>query len=697
MRRSLLFWWCIVVGTWAVGAGTPIGRQSVVERHKVVLAKADPQTILQVGNGEFAFGVDITGLQTFYGNTLSQWGWHSYPLPAGVRLTDFKLTEYEVHGRKVGYATSSKGQEAVYTWLRENPHRFNLGRIALRLQSATNSGLKADQIRQAHQELDLWRGIITSQYELEGQPVRVETCAHPELNAIAIRIESPLLAKGRLAVELAFPYGNHLVTGANWNAPEAHTTRVTRKDRQAQLDRTLDDTHYTTALAWTGAAVLREETAHVFSLAAEGTETTLEFVVAFAAEKPSGALPDFATVKAAAAAHWARFWQTGGAIDLSGSKDGRWHELERRIVQSQYLLAANEAGSLPPQESGLYNNSGWYGKFHLEMHWWHGAHYALWDRWPLFERSLGWYQKTLPAARELAEQQGYRGARWPKMVGPEGRDSPSGVGPLLIWQQPHPIFYALLDYRLHPTRATLEKWQEVVFATADFMAAYAVLDHATGKYVLGPPLKTVPENTDPLGAYNPAFELSYWRFGLREAQTWRERLGLTRTPEWDEVLRRLAPLPEQDGCYLQQEGMTNTYTKWNWEHPSLVGMLGFLPGDGANPVTTKNTVRKTWQTWQWDRKTWGWDFPLLAMGAARNGERQMAVDALLHPAARNQFNAAGLSLGGPFPYFPSNGGLLYAVAMMAAGWDGAPEKQSAPGFPDDGSWVVKWEGLKPAP
>ncbi len=43
-----------------------------------------------------------------------------------------------------------------------------------------------------------------------------------------------------------------------------------------------------------------------------------------------------------------------------------------------------------------------------------------------------------------------------------------------------------------------------------------------------------------------------------------------------------------------------------------------------------------------------------------------------------------------------NGGLLYAVAMMAAGWDGAPDKQ-APGFPDDGKWVVRWEGLSKAP
>ena len=47
--------------------------------------------------------------------------------------------------------------------------------------------------------------------------------------------------------------------------------------------------------------------------------------------------------------------------------------------------------------------------------------------------------------------------------------------------------------------------------------------------------------------------------------------------------------------------------------------------------------------------------------------------------------------------FPSNGGLLYAAALMAAGWDGAPAGVQTPGFPQDGSWAVKWEGISPAP
>jgi hypothetical protein len=46
-------------------------------------------------------------------------------------------------------------------------------------------------------------------------------------------------------------------------------------------------------------------------------------------------------------------------------------------------------------------------------------------------------------------------------------------------------------------------------------------------------------------------------------------------------------------------------------------------------------------------------------------------------------------------YFPSNGSLLAAVAMMAGGWDGSTGP--TPGFPKDGKWTVRAEGFKPLP
>ena len=672
-----------------------IDRQALVARHNVVLTSANPQEELQVGNGHFAYGVDVTGLQTFYGLAMSDWGWHTAPLPPGQKPEDLKPQMFDVQGRQVGFAADPTGQTALYNWLRENPHRFNLGRLGLRLLTRDGRQAGLHDLTDTRQELDLWRGTITSHFTFDGAPVTVLTTVAPNSDLVAVRITSPLLGEGRLLVTLAFPYGGPGTQGGDDTHPASHRTEMTSPGpARADFHRVLDTTRYETSLAWGEGAAITEEAPHHFLLRPAAGSTQLELSCRFGPAPDAAPLPGVAETIAAAAHAWEDFWRTGGAVDLSGSQDPRAPELERRIVLSQYLLAVQEAGSTPPQESGLFNN-GWNGKFHLEMQFWHQAQFALWNRWDLFARSLPWYAATLPSARARAQAQGYAGARWPKMTGPDGVDSPSGTGPFLIWQQPHLILYAELDYRLHPTRATLDRWQDLIDDTADFMAAFPTRDAATGRYDLLPPLKTVPENLPTMAGRNPTFELSYWRTGLRLAQQWRERLGLPRKPAWDEVLNHLAPLPQTDGVYLMQEGLADTYTKHNYEHPSLVGPLGMLPGHGVDPTVARATVKKTYAAWRWD-KTWGWDFPMMAMAAARNGEPEMAVDALLLDSPRNQFRANGGSTGGPYPYYPSNGGLLYAVALMAAGWDGAPAR-SAPGFPADGQWTVRYENLSRAP
>jgi hypothetical protein len=345
---------------------------------------------------------------------------------------------------------------------------------------------------------------------------------------------------------------------------------------------------------------------------------------------------------------------------------------------------------MPPQETGLTVNS-WYGKFHLEMHWWHATHFALWNRLSLFEKSLAWYQSILPRAQDLAKSQGYRGARWPKMVGPDGRDSPSPIGPLLIWQQPHPIFYAELCYRAHPTRTTLQQYSEIVFQSAEFMADYAYFDKRTSRYVLGPPVIPAQENHPASDTWNPTFELAYWSYGLTVAQRWRRRLGEAPHAQWDRVLHNLSPLPVRNGVYLAHENCPRTFSERNYDHPSMLGALGFLSGASVDRETMRRTLRETMDRWQWD-KTWGWDYPLTAMTAARLGETNIAVDALLMQAEKNRYLPNGHNWQRPnLPcYLPGNGGLLYAIAMMAGGWNGGPKKK-APGFPTDGSWTVRSE------
>jgi hypothetical protein len=194
-----------LLGFGEVHAATPpssIDRHALVTRHNITLVQPATHSVLQVGNGEFAFGLDVTGLQTTAGNTMSQWGWHSFPLPPGQRPEDLRLEGYDNSGRQVGYATNPKGQEALYAWLRENPHRLNLGRLRLLLDGKPVTVTAMGAMRQ---QLDLWSGLVVSSYTLAGQRVQVETCAHPSRDLVAVRIESSLVGTGRLAVEIAFP------------------------------------------------------------------------------------------------------------------------------------------------------------------------------------------------------------------------------------------------------------------------------------------------------------------------------------------------------------------------------------------------------------------------------------------------------------------------------------------------------------
>ena len=154
------------------------------------------------------------------------------------------------------------------------------------------------------------------------------------------------------------------------------------------------------SIAWPGvAAEIKRESAHRFVLTPASDR--LDLCCGFQRAGHSAAGP--AATFAAAEKHWSSFWNSGAAVDLSAAPDPRARELERRIVLSQYLTAIQCAGSMPPQETGLTCNS-WFGKFHLEMHYWHAAHFASWGRPALLERSLGWYMAILPSAREKAKK-----------------------------------------------------------------------------------------------------------------------------------------------------------------------------------------------------------------------------------------------------------------------------------------------------
>jgi hypothetical protein len=331
------------------------------------------------------------------------------------------------------------------------------------------------------------------------------------------------------------------------------------------------------------------------------------------------------------------------------------------------------------------------------MHWWHAVQWALWGRPDLLEKSLDWYFTVADEAKEIAKRQGFDGLRWQKMTDHQGNESPSSVGSFLIWQQPHFIYMAELLYRDKKDKAVLKKYKDLVFATADFMASFPSFDTATKKYNLGKGLIPAQECFDAVTTFNPTYELAYWHWALNTAQQWRERLALERNKKWDTIINHLAPLPVKDGVYLATESTPECYTpgsRYLTDHPAVLAAYASSPAaNGLDTSVMKNTFGLVWKVWQW-KETWGWDFPLTAMTATRLNLPRKAIDALFMPIQTNNYLANGHNYQDErlTIYLPGNGGLLSAVAMMCAGYDGC--KIKAPGFPRDGSWIVKWEGLK---
>lgn len=673
-----------------------IDRKSIVQKYNLKLNQSHPYSPVQIGNGNFAFGADITGLQTFLPhNILSSWGWHNSSRPSTPNQTepeDYTGVDWWTHDRLVNYAQPNPTEANISQWMIANPHRINLGRVGLWFGG---QNVTEESLNEKEQLLELWEGRILSSFSYNGSKVEVTTIASPDTDTLAASVSSDLLHRGCLSVYLDFPYA----TGKNkfdapfvglFNATSNHTTTLRIGVNDALITHTLDATTYLAQVTWNGNATISRfrDDEHKYILSSSKDAKTLAFTVTYI-RQASNTTVSFGDVQASAKTWWADYWSTGAFVSLPATQNASANELQRRIILSQYLLAVNGAGKDPPQESGLVNN-GWYGKFHLEMVFWHLAHWMFWSKWDLYNRSIGVYSRFLPSSYERAQAQGYDGARLGKMSDPSGRSAPGEINSLLIWQQPHPMYFAEIEYRSFPTSATLEKWDDVLTGIAGFMASYAFWNASTGVYDLGPPMYPVSENTNPNATINPTFELAYWRFGLDVAAKWRTRQNKTVPAEWTHVYDHLAPLPVENDTYVTYESIPDMWTtpSYTEDHPGLLGIYGLLPPSSRlNGSIFENTVAKVHETWNFPF-SYGWDFPLIAITEARRGDAERAVAQLLDES--NAFDEVGMPVGGtrvPTPYFPAAAGLLLTVGMMSGGWDGAE------GMVWPEGWEVEAEGF----
>ena len=729
-----------------------INRKSVVTRNNPVVTEASPLASLTVGNGHFATTVDVTGLQSYPFDyeagvpltAMSDWGWHKFENTGALTPSETAKSFDLGHGHQEIYAIENKASNSgnarnisATEYFRVNPHRLNLGTIGLELQDAEGQQIALQSLTDIRQELKLYDGAIESHFVADSTAVDVITACKQDKDAVVYRIKSQLLHDGRAKVSIRFPYptGKHADAASDWTKLQRHTSRIVSQDSHAAvLEHTLDSTTYYLLLHWQGEASLTEQAPHHFVLTSSSDVLAIKAEYSLENNHQEDARLVFDQEMKAVIKAWNRWWNEGAIVDFSECTDPRAAELERRVVLSQYLTQINCANSTPPQETGLTYNS-WFGRPHLEMAWWHLVDFALWGRPQVVENILEWYNTVAyPVARQIAQRQGFKGIRWMKMTDPWAGEAPSNTGSFLIWQQPHYIYMAEEMYRANPTKETLQKYALQVEETAAFMADFVSVPNssAAGKktyFLQG--ATAMQESMSKDFSFNHPFELAYWYYGLQVANTWRERMGKERHAEWDQIINNLSSLPEKDSIYtaglpkgkttglksfdpFDTVGASKTNhtsqlsplssqlseesfdEKSRSDHPAVLGACGLLP---RVPLYNKDTMTRTlsWvmQHWNW-QSTWGWDYGMVAMTAARLGQPESALKALLIDTQKNTY----LKNGHNFQtadrlriYLPGNGALLTAVAMMCAGWDGCQNPYN-PGFPQDGTWNVRWEGLQ---
>ena len=728
-----------------------INRREVVSRNNPIVTKPDNLASLTVGNGHLATTVDVTGLQSFPFEyeagvpltTMSDWGWHRFENTNGLTPADSEKNfdlghghqetyaiEYKAKNAAAGSAVDARGIQAT-EYFRVNPHRLNLGVIGLDMKTSDSSKIELQDLTDIRQELQLYDGIIESHFVADGSPVNVTTAALQDKDAVIYRIKTPLLKDGRARIAIRFPYptGKHSDDAADWTKPERHTSRIVAANSDkfgigpnaVVIEHRIDDTVYYLHLHWEGIVSIRECAPHHFELSTTGDVLSFEAEYSDNPHLNKESLVLDQELKAVIKS-WNSWWQEGAFVDFSQCTDPRAKELERRVILSQYLTQVNCANNLPPQETGLTYNS-WFGRPHLEMAWWHMVDFALWNRPKVVSTVLDWYNRAAyPEAKKIAERQGFKGVRWMKMTDPWAGEAPSNTGSFLNWQQPHYIYMAEELYRANPSAETLKKYAKQVEETATFMADFVSYDANTKKYYLQGST-AMQESMSKDFSYNHPFELAYWQYGLSVANQWRERMGKARNAQWDRIVSNISPLPQtKDGIYIAglPKGETDRLNRFDPfdtvgsgakpvvstetfaekcrnDHPAVLGPFGMLPTFSINNNTAiaKNTLNWVMHNWNW-ATTWGWDYGMTAMAAARLGQPETALKALLIDTQKNTYLPNGHNYQTADRlriYLPGNGALLTAVAMMCAGWDGCPQVCN-PGFPQDGTWNVRWEGLK---
>lgn len=606
-------------------------KQYNVEHHFL-----DIENPLSVGNGNLAVTVDGIGTQTFYDiyNTIPLTS-----ISATCFVTDrekpvIKPQLYQAHRHSVGYFTSSKGQEDAFKRLRAYPYKFHFFLYELWNQ---NEKIKKEDISHLHQVLDIYEGVITSHFKINENLIQTRCMVDEEAEIFRFEIDQAIEFK----IKLFFPKTNCNAVGSTFPECDSFTYNLGHLYRMTEHEGF--DAYLTTNMKVTilkdCIELLIEKDSSYFELAIHENKRY----------------------------HQASSFFEPIHINLNALKN---EELKRRMILSMYLLKVNSCGTYPPSETGLTMNS-WNSKFHLEMHPWHSLWLAKYGLASRLIKQLDYYKTILESSKKRAKEQGYLGARFPKMTSFLGEDSPSNIGPLLLWQQPH--FLLMLDACYEATRdaSLILKYDELLNEIILFLESFLYLGK-DGYYHLDYPIIPAQECFDPAWTRDPIFEAEYVRFAFQKMIEFKKMIHKPIKNLWYDYIEKMVMPAQMESCYLAVHDMQgkNTYQDFAYDHPLVLMPYSFIQSDRLDKEVLKNTFRKVLETYHLE-ELWGWDFPMMALTAIHLGMKKEAIELLLLDTPKNQYlknghnkqaNRTDLPL-----YLPGNGAFLLALKELIGG------------------------------
>lgn len=588
-------------------------KKSDIIKYNLKFNHIDSKNPVTIGNGDFAITLDQTGTQSLYEI------YKDIPLSTMSNKNWFYKDKKDIKPSYVdgkAYMLFNLDNDPNYQINRQYPFKYSFMQILL---YDNDKLIDINNIKDVKQELDLYKGIVTSSFNYKEKINKTTSFIYQDHDEFNFKLQSD-----NLNLALKFNYPSYTKNGYRLDIlPNV----LVKEDRITLL---YDDKNSLSFKLKSSSNYQIVENTLIFD------DNNVSFSLALD-EIKEGKLLD-------------EFWKCDNGIIIDNE------ELVKKMVLSKYLLHVNSTGIYPPQESGLTYNC-WNSKFHLEMHLIH----SLWNIYNNhvgdLVKSFDYYLSIMPSSLKRASLNGYKGLRFPKMTGPDGEDSPSNIGPLLIWQAPHILFMLQEIYYLYNKENIIKKYEPLISGTIDFMISFLTLKDS--KYQMLDPLLEACESIPLDRCQNPSFELEYWRYTLeRQSKIDTVLYGHQRYDYLDITSKIITP-KEDDGIYLKTYGVIDKYDLYK-DHPTEGFLMSFFKSkivDKEKMVKTIDYILKNMDLSSY----WGWDFPFLGLSLLNCGEIEKSIEVTQLNTINNQYLYNGYNTSPRDDlkaYLPGNGAFL---------------------------------------